>query len=644
MKKFISILLVICVLITCFGCGSCSETPGTSVNESVDQVITDRYILNNGVTDYKIVLPEESNDYEESAASELSSLFNEATGVSLQTVKDTNLTHSESAKYLSIGNTNLFKSANIEVDDEATLENGFQITTKDNTIYFVGGNRHGVLFAVYEFLFRTLGFEQYSADCYGLDKAVTDIPLYIYSVVDSPDFSYAKAEAAFMNYNAGVSLRMKSPYTYEGDVDMRIDGNAEHNSLIFVKPELYKEEHEGWFSYPDASQLCYVARGDEAEYKLLVETMVESLINTIKLETNKGKFSLSIGCMDNHNVCNCSECLDIREKYGCDTAQVVWFMNDCYDKLMEWFETEEGQQYYSDNFRLKTTFYAEYIEAPAKYNEQTKKWEPIDDSVVFRDGVVPSVAPYHVNFQLSLEDPKNTTYYNQLKKIDAISKEMSIWWYCTNFSYYMYPYDNFSSMQENYQILYKMGVREFFDETQGAGQPGMTGWHMFKAFLSSRFAWNIHEDQEALTNRYFEGYFMDAAEDMLKYYNSYRNFSQIQLNGLVPNCGSLYCVIGLKEYWPKAIIDEWQGYVDSALEKIEKYKSTDPKTYDMLYKHITMERAFLDYVYMQFYKSNLGSGFDTVLDRFVESVNINNIKLIRPGVYIQDYIKTLRDE
>ena len=64
----------------------------------------------------------------------------------------------------------------------------------------------------------------------------------------------------------------------------------------------------------------------------------------------------------------------------------------------------------------------------------------------------------------------------------------------------------------------------------------------------------------------------------------------------------------------------------------------------MLYKHITMERAFLDYVYMQFYKSNLGSSFNNVRDRFIESVSINNIKLVRPGVYLQDYINILMAE
>jgi hypothetical protein len=137
---------------------------------------------------------------------------------------------------------------------------------------------------------------------------------------------------------------------------------------------------------------------------------------------------------------------------------------------------------------------------------------------------------------------------------------------------------------------------------------------------------------------------MDAAEDMLKYYNSYRNFSQLQMDGLAPNIGTIYFPIGRKQYWPKPIIDEWQGYVASAMEKIEKYKNTDPETYDMLYKHISMERVFLDYCYLQFYKANLGSDFNFYRDRFIADFRLNDITKTREGNYLlESYAQTLLD-
>jgi hypothetical protein len=349
--------------------------------------------------------------------------------------------------------------------------------------------------------------------------------------------------------------------------------------------------------------------------------------------------------MDNHSVCACSACVDTKAMYGCDTAQLVWFMNDVHDEIMEWFKTEEGKPYWNEEFKLSTSFYAEYVDAPAQYNEETDEWEPIDDSVVFRDRVVPSIAPYHVYFTRSLKDPVNITQYNRLKKLDAISSEMAIWWYNTTFSAYMYPYDCYSSMQENYAILKDMGVKKILDEAQNGNDAGMTGFNMFKAYLSTKFLWNVNDNQEELTNRYFKGYFMDASEDMLRFYNSFRNFSQIHASGLYPDWGSLYSGPDVAKYWPKAVIDEWQGCVDSALSKIENYKFTEPDTYDMLYKHITMERVFLDYVYLQFYKAELGSKYTIVRDRFIEGFRINNIMKTREGdAYLEDYAKSLLED
>ena len=226
--------------------------------------------------------------------------------------------------------------------------------------------------------------------------------------------------------------------------------------------------------------------------------------------------------------------------------------------------------------------------------------------------------------------------------IDACSYEMRVWIYATNFvGYYLYPFDNFSSMQQNYQFMYNLGARAMLDETQNGNYQGMTGFHMLKSYLSNQLAWDIYADQNELIDRFFKGYFLDAADDMLKYFNSYLNFSKLQMNGLCPGIGAFTYNIGKKEYWPKSVIDTWQGYVEDALEKIEKYKTIDPQTYEMLYKHITMERVFLDYVSILFYKQQLGMQYDLVRDRFVEGIRINAIEQTRSGTYIEDFISTL---
>ena len=640
MKKLIALLLGVCVIFTC---ASCKPT-STSDNDSsvIDEVLTNEHILHYGETDYSIVLPEKSNYYEEMAASELLVLFNEATGIMLDVIKDDTLVHSDSAKYFSIGNTSLLESSDIVVAEEAKGKNSYQITTKGNTIYFIGGKEYGVLYSIYEFLFRTLNFEQFSEDCYSLDKAVIDIPLYNYSVVDSPSFRDHQVFTGYLQRNLGVLHRMRGGMPFANS-QMTVEGKDDHNTLVFIKKSEHLDAHEKWFSYPEQNQLCYVAQGDAEEYELLVNTMVESLKETIMQPYNVGKKVLGIGNMDNKSCCNCKKCVELREEYGCNTAQMIWFLNDVDEKLQDWFKNdEEGKKYYQEDFCLQTTFYEEYTKAPAKYNETKDSWEPMDDSVVFNKTVRPMIAPIAADFQRPITDPVNKIYYDAILQLRAVSQQFAVFWYCTNFYMFMVPFDNFNAMQSSYQTLAELGCTKFVDETQNGNNGGMTGFHIFKTYLSTALAWDVYADQAALTDRFFKAYFMDAAEDMRMFYDSYRDFSQFQMNVLCPNMGSIYFLIDKKEYWPKAVIDEWQGYVETAMNKIEKYKDADPKTYEMLYKHISMERVFLDYIYLHYYKTNLGVNYNFYAERFINDFRLNNITCTREGkYYLEDFAQKL---
>ena len=540
MKKLISILLVLLLLVGAVGCSK-KNTPEKDEGSS-DQVATEHFVLKNGFTDYKIVMPVNPTSVEDSAKSELLVLFEEATGIILPVISDAGLTHSADNKYLSIGNTALLESSGVEITQNGKTRNGYQISTKDKTIYIIGGSENGVLMGTYEFLFRTLNFEQFSSDCYSLDKAVTEIPLYDFNVSDSPDFPNHKAFAGYLNRDRSLALRMWAVNQFNIEKSPPNSNGAKgHNTLEYSSVSKNKELHPKWYSYPDNSQLCYIARGDEAERELLIQQVVENVKITIKDEAQRDKWVLAITGEDNKSVCSCAECLELKDKYNCNTAQYIWFMNEVCDRTFDWLENdEEGKQYYDENFRFKTSFYEEYTETPAKYDSETGEWVPMDESVILRDKIVGSIAPIHANFQKPITDPVNQTYYNALLKVAAVTTEMATWWYATNFNNYMYPFDNFSAMQPSYQVLYEIGVTEFLDETQNGNNGGMTGFHMFKSYLSCRLAYDVYENQEEMTDRYFKGYFMDAAEDMRKYYDSYRNFSQIQMNSLCPGIGAIY--------------------------------------------------------------------------------------------------------
>ncbi len=650
MKKIISIILVIISLFTFTACANNDSGNNNSGNNQpdkvVDQVITSNYILYNGVTDYKIVISDEASDDENVARDELDSLFYEATGVNMPIISDEGLTHNAENKYICIGDNDLFRSANITIPEDAKGAHGYYIYTKDNTIYIIGQEKLGNRFGMYTFLFRILNFEQYSYDCYWIDKAVTEIPLYNYTIAHSPDYPQYQVFAAFLRSYNTARYRVYGPETYTS-LYGEIDGQNGHNTLYLLKKDVYQAEHPTWFSYPDAQQLCFMAQGDEAERELMIEAAAENLIAAMKKMPDR--YLWAVSNMDVNTVCGCEKCNELKEIFNGPNAQYIWFLNDLRDKVFEYFETEEGSElfdeFYQKNFKIESSFYWAYISVPSVKNEETGKYEPIENddypSVLMKENVAAHCAPISSLFQRSFYDEENKVYYEQLEAIAAISPEISLWMYSANFHYYMYPYDVFNSMQVNYQIWHNdFGVVAMLDETQNGNYLGMPGWHMLSSVLSSRLAHDIYLDQEAFIQRYFRGYFLDAAKPMMEYFDSMRNHTLLLLKEN-PKMGDCYYSIGKKEYWPKALIDEWQGYVAEAMEIIEKYKDTDKETYDMLYRHISLERVFLDYTYLYFYSANIGSRYSEIASRFAYDCSIHKITNTAEGKSIQPFLDTL---
>lgn len=646
-KKIVALLLTFIVIFGCISCKKPSESAGST---ATDQTITEKFILQKGVSEYKIVIPQNANYFETLAGEELKNLFLEATGFTLEIINDNNRQFNEKDKYFSIGNTALLETSGIDKTAKIEHVGDFQIITKGDTIFFFGdaGKGTGVLFAVYEYLWRNLNFEQLSYDCYTLDKGVLNLPLYNYNVADGADFYNFNTFSGYMRNDNLVMYRMKCSFEF-AEFEGRINGVNIHNTLEYLDKDIYcdpsdeKNYHPEWYSAGTGTQLCYIARGDDESLDLMIETYANRMIGAIKEMPNKTIWYIHSGS-DDSSCCTCPECNNLKRKYGCNTAQVIWFVNRVYDKIMEWFNTEEGKPYYSPDFRGGISFYEAYNETPARYNEQTKKWEPIDDSVVLKKGILAGPDPAYASWQVPLTDPLNSYWLDNVYATLAICQETKWWIYATNFvGNYLMPYDNFSSMQENYQFIYNVaGSRTLMDQTQNGNSKGMTGFHMLKSYLQNKLAWDIYADVPSLIERFFRGYFLDAADDMLTFFYSYLNFSKLQMDGgLCPGIGAFTYDIGKREYWPKPIIDAWQIVMDGAMQKIDKYKTINPATYDMLYDHLMIERVFLDYILLRFYKGDLGSEMPFYRERFVEGITIGDIQQVRAGRYVQDFVDTL---
>ena len=168
LKTLLSVILSFSTLFSAVGCQnqgskdvSGGQNLGTNVTRSVytngvhdyTAPLTDKDFIKNGRCDYTLVVPEVTTTYLRTAQQELCYFFKKATGIDLKTTTDAGLGgHSANTKYISLGETSLLKSTDIDYSYETLNFDGGKIVTKDNNIYIIGGYDTGTLFAVYTFL------------------------------------------------------------------------------------------------------------------------------------------------------------------------------------------------------------------------------------------------------------------------------------------------------------------------------------------------------------------------------------------------------------------------------------------------------------------------------------------------------------
>ena len=328
LKRITAILLIAVLAFSFAACQKSNNNPssGTDVtqdaNHNFSYTETDNYLLKDGATEYKIVIPSGSVSTELSVArDELVRLFKEATGVALQVVTDAGLTHSSDNKYISLGNTTVYKTCGLNADTSALKKDGARILTKDKTIFFIGKTDNGVLYGVYDFLNMHFNFETYFKDTYTLDTGVRNLKLMNYDVTDIPDIEYRTKKGINVATTAEVNdtmfaYRMRTLDSYNdmflpihSGSDKTSSWKVDHNSFYFLPKEDYFESNRNFYS-TDGLQLCFTAHGDTDDFNLMVDLCAEKITNSLRWydPINYPNYTaVELGINDFFALCHCNK-------------------------------------------------------------------------------------------------------------------------------------------------------------------------------------------------------------------------------------------------------------------------------------------------------------------------------------------------
>ncbi len=582
---------------------------------------TNEYLVQNGKSDYVVVVPQETTNYLRTAMSEFTYLFKMATNIDLKTTNDAGLTHSKDAKYISLGKTNLLATCGVDESEYSASKlsnDGGRIFTVDNTIYIVGGYDTGTLFAVYKFMSLTFNYESYYSSCIEIDKNVTNKKLMDYDVTDIPDFktrlvglgsgqsiNFSEYDDVNFMYRMGYqSIYPEKVFRMHQVVDdpnspsgfsVKVDGKysiGTNTDKILNKDET-SSAHPKWFSDVGV-QWCYTAHGDGEEYEKMITAVTESVkyaLTTYSKEEYPLKSMCSITQEDNDDFCSCSTCSAELAKYGTHAGAVIKFMNDVSDKVNAWLAEGDNQEKYGrENFVINFFAYGPTETPPVKRDEATGEWVAVDESVIPRENLMVMHANINADYQQGIYAEDNAWVKDKADGWAALTDKFSWYTYTTNRRGFMYFYDSFNHFtSEGFQYYASIDDSEMFIESQ-TNNPTPSAWNNLKFYMASKLQWDCTLDEKELMDDFFNAMYGPGAKYMRQFFDAERMYCYNEYKSKnMYKRWSIYNYVNRDCEWPITVLQSWIELCDKALEAVEPLKNSNPEAYENYCKHIEIE-------------------------------------------------------
>ncbi len=608
MKRFVCILLAVCFSLFAALCSSCKKRDESDESESAgggstEQQIkkTDVKIVENGKTDYKIVVPLNATAHINTAANELVAFVKEATGAELEVETDGE-SFSEEVKAISLGKTTFFESSGLKLTEKLG-ETGYVMKRMGNALLINAKDDNGVISAVYDMLGYSLGLEFYSYDEYTLDKT-GDMYLYDFDMefVPSTDMRDIMMRSLTTQYRQRMRLYTGSGLghwiTFAHTVTGASSAKSAGNDLYgFLPWSVYGKEHEDWY---DAShtQVCYSNAEMRAE-------MVEQIKK--RIENNPDGKYLMIGHEDNFDMCECDKCKAERALYGGYSGQELNFTNLVAAEVDAWL---------ADNYPDREIFYVFFAyqtsqEPPVKkktegdkevaIKDENGKYVPYYDNLKIRKNVMVMYCPIDSDFSKGFSETENGTQYAQLKgwsdlfSGQGLHDNIIVWGYSLAVYNYFIPLYNFGTYSEHYRFYEECGVHYIDDQAYSSS--GVPCFEAMQIYIQSKLMYDTSLNYNALAYDFIDHYYGEAAGTFKEYFDFFRAYYEY-LAETKQITGSIWQEMGKEEYWPTEVVEKLFDYLDKCLKDIEPLKETNPDRWQLLNDRIRRER--LTPIYLAF--------------------------------------------
>lgn len=427
-------------------------------------------LVNNKVSEYKIVIPAEPSALEQKSAKVLQNYIQQISGAQLPVVRG-------DAK---AGNAALYLGHTTKGDrmhPGKLAAEAYLLETRGKDLFIMGGSGKGLIYGVYALLENNMGCRKL-ANVPAFVPTATTVKIPVLHEEVKPQFEYrevyypASADAEYLEWNKLQKFE-------------DLWGLWGHSYNKLVPPQIYFKSHPEYYALVKGvrqpSQLCL---GNDEVYRIAVADLKK------RMADNPDATYWSVSQNDDIGYCECDKCKPVNDEQGTPAGSLIRFVNKVAGN-------------FSDK-KITTLAYAYTHKAPKNLKPAANVYIFLSNIEAYRDKPLS-------------EEGSAAQFRTDLKGWAGLTPNIFVWDYITQFTNYLAPFPNLHTLQPNIQYMKDNGVKGIF--AQGSGET-YGEWAELRSYLEAKLLADSKADVKKLTADFLTSYYgPKACKNLLAYIN-----------------------------------------------------------------------------------------------------------------------------
>ncbi|HUZ46590.1 MAG TPA: DUF4838 domain-containing protein [Terriglobia bacterium] len=447
-------------------------------------------LVRDGRSRYSIVLSPKASLSEQRGAHEFQHFLQEMSGAELPI---TTSAASGSGNWIFMGQSEALDALNPGIPYAKLGPEGFALKTMGQNLVIAGGRERGTMYGVSTFL-EKLGCRWFAENASRIPRRPT-ITVPALDETQRPAFEYrepyateafGKDWAARNKVNGGLATKL----------DASTGGSIQyypfvHSFFHMIPPKKYFATHPEYFALIDGrrahvkAQLCLTNAA-------LLRVATETVLGWIKEHPDVEIFSVSQN--DWNGWCECANCQKVVKEEGAVSGLLLSFVNSIAEQVAARYPG-----------KLIDTLAYQMTEKPPLHARPAP-------NVRVRLCPIGNCEAHPIE-----SCPHSLHFMENLRGWSAITRQLYVWHYTTDFSHYLLPYPDFDELAADAGMYRRHGVVGIFFEDDAEPGGGGQG-SVLRSYVMARLLWNPATDVEQDVKEFHEAYYGQAARPMLDYY------------------------------------------------------------------------------------------------------------------------------